>query len=57
MSSIGTQWKYRASASTSAIFISSDGCTWIGPTSIQRLAPMPTSPITSTRSNSPSAPR
>ncbi|MCY4665880.1 MAG: enoyl-CoA hydratase/isomerase family protein, partial [Acidimicrobiaceae bacterium] len=41
-------WKWRASASTSEIFMISDGCIDNGPSFSQRWAPMPTSPTNST---------
>ncbi len=48
-------WNQDASAITSAIFISSDGCNWMPPNSIQRCAPLPTCPIRSTSTSSASA--
>ena len=48
------RWNQAASATTRAIFISSDGCSWVPPNSIQRCAPLPTWPTRSTRASRPS---
>lgn len=44
-----------ASSSTEAIFISSLGCSWMGPRSTQRCAPLPICPRTATSTSRPSA--
>ena len=54
-SSVLLPCRKRASASTSAIFISSDGCRSSGPRLIQRCAPRPEWPATSTATSSSSA--